>query len=324
MSKSTLNTEPDQPLHVAVGIVRNTNGDVLIAKRAENLHQGGLWEFPGGKVELGETVEQALKRELFEELGINIEKIAPLIKIHHAYSDRNVLLDVWQVNSFSGEAYGKEMQPVCWVPVGQLKNYPFPEANWPIRRAVELPPLYGILDIHVSDSEAEIIKKLTLILKSDCELVQLRGKRLEAASYHNLAILIKEHCHRSGAKLLLNSSPNLVEVVGSAGVHLSTQRLKALSSRPLDDNFLVSASCHNKEELQHACRIGVDFVVLSSVLKTASHPKSMPLGWENFGELVEGCDVPVYALGGLQRSDQEVARSLGAQGIAGISLFQMK
>lgn len=324
MSKSTLNTEPDQFLHVAVGIIRNAKGDVLIAKRAKNLHQGGLWEFPGGKVELGETVEQALKRELFEELGIDIEQIAPLIKVHHAYSDRNVLLDVWQIDSFSGEAYGKEQQPICWVPAGELKNYSFPEANLPIRRAVELPLLYGILDVHANDDEVEVIKKLTLILKAGCELVQFRGKKLEAGSYHDLAFLVKEHCHRSGAKLLLNSSSSMVEMTESAGVHLSTQQLMALSSRPLGGHFLVSASCHNKEELQHACRIAVDFVVLSPVLKTTSHPKAVPLGWENFGELVEGCDVPVYALGGLQLSDQEMARRFGAQGIAGISLFQLK
>ncbi len=324
MSKSTLNIEPDQLLHVAVGVIRNSNGDVLIAKRAEDLHQGGLWEFPGGKVEPGETVQQALKRELFEELGIDIEQIAPLIKIQHAYPDRNVLLDVWQIKVFSGEAYGKERQPVCWVPVEQLKNYPFPKANWPIRRAIELPSLYGILDIHESESETEIIKKLTLILKSGCQLVQLRGKRLEEARFQRLAVLTKEYCCKPGVKLLLNSSPRLVKLTESAGVHLSSRRLRSLSSRPLGERFLVSASCHNEEELQHACRIGVDFVVLSPVLKTGSHPETDPLGWECFRRLVESCSVPVYALGGLQFSDQEVARSLGAQGIAGISLFQAK
>jgi len=324
MSGSTLNTEPDQRLHVAVGVIRNSNGDILIAKRAEVLHQGGLWEFPGGKVEPGESVEQALGRELFEELGIKIGKISPLIKTSHAYPDRNVLLDVWWVENFSGEPYGKERQPIRWVPVTQLKNYPFPEANWPIRRAVELPSLYGILDVCEGESEAESIRKLVAILESGCRLIQLRGKTIIRERFQELACVIKGRCDSCSAKLLLNSSPDLVETIGADGVHLSSRRLNSLSSRPLDGGFLVSASCHNLDELKHACQVGVDFVVLSPVLRTASHPETVPLGWGNFEALVENCNVPVYGLGGLQLSDREKVQRLGAQGIAGISLFQPK
>lgn len=322
MSGSTLNIEPEEVLHVAVGVIRNLEGDVLIAKRAVELHQGGLWEYPGGKVELGETVEQALKRELFEELGIQVDYARPLIKTGHTYPDRKVLLDVWMVEAFSGEPHGKEQQPVRWVPVLQLKDYSFPEANWPIRRAVELPSLYGILDVHKSESDAEIVKKLIAILESSCALIQLRGKALERGRFLEVARLVKENCVRYKAKLLLNCSPDLLDEVGAEGVHLSSHRLALFNSRPLNGQFLVSASCHNLEEIEQACRLRVDFIVLSPVLKTASHPEASSLGWKGFESLVKSCSVPVYALGGMQFSDMTVAQRLGAQGVAGIALFQ--
>lgn len=118
-------------VHVAVGVVLNTNNQVLISLRADHLHQGSLWEFPGGKVEADETVQQALVRELQEELAIEVDVNAcsPLIKIEHDYGDKKVLLDVWVVNAFVGEPKSVEGQPLEWVPVNLLKEYAFPVAN---------------------------------------------------------------------------------------------------------------------------------------------------------------------------------------------------
>lgn len=125
-------------LCVAVGVIVNEQQQVLIAKRGEQLHQGGLWEFPGGKVEVGETVSQALARELQEEVGLTVISADPFMVVKHDYNDesgkKNVLLDVWRVHRFSGVARGCEGQPIKWVHVEELDNYIFPRANRPILR----------------------------------------------------------------------------------------------------------------------------------------------------------------------------------------------
>ena len=123
-------------VHVAVGVIFNDARDILISQRSTDSHQGGLWEFPGGKIEEGETLEQALGRELKEELGIAIRKNAPLLQVRHDYSDKAVLLDVCVVWEFEGEARGMEGQAVQWVEVQDLGNYAFPAANEPIIEAV--------------------------------------------------------------------------------------------------------------------------------------------------------------------------------------------
>ncbi len=119
-------------LWVAVGVIENDRDQIFICQRAARQHQAGKWEFPGGKVEVGETLQQALKRELYEEIGIEVETCEPLLKIEHDYPDKAVLLDVWRVTAFSGTPYGKEGQPGQWVARPDLINYDFPEANYPI------------------------------------------------------------------------------------------------------------------------------------------------------------------------------------------------
>lgn len=123
------------PIHVAVGVIfDNQKADqILIAKRPQHLHQGGLWEFPGGKVNEDETVDQALERELLEELGITVIQSQPLMQVQHNYSDKQVFLDIWTVTQYSGEARGLEGQQCQWVAMQQLlsaeSKYQFPEAN---------------------------------------------------------------------------------------------------------------------------------------------------------------------------------------------------
>ena len=130
------NTEPKPTLHVAVGVILR-EGDLFIAKRQGDQHLAGLWEFPGGKVEAGETVFDALKRELHEELGIDVISAAPLIEQRHEYDIRTVVLDCWLVTEFSGEAHGKEGQPTTWAKIDECATtYPMPEANVHILKAL--------------------------------------------------------------------------------------------------------------------------------------------------------------------------------------------
>jgi 8-oxo-dGTP diphosphatase len=116
-------------IHVAAGVILNAKSEVLLALRPLHKHQGGLWEFPGGKVEAGEKVEAALARELLEELNLAVETAEPLLITEHDYGDKQVVLDVWVVRNFTGEPHGREGQSLRWVPLSELANYKFPKAN---------------------------------------------------------------------------------------------------------------------------------------------------------------------------------------------------
>ncbi|MFT7404247.1 8-oxo-dGTP diphosphatase MutT [Zhongshania sp.] len=135
------NTVASKRVHVAVGVIYNPHGQILIARRHDDAHQGGLWEFPGGKVESGETVCNALARELHEELGIVVHtsSCTQLLEIRHDYTDKVVLLDVWKVLEFDGEARGKEGQPLRWIKPKTLTKYAFPAANTAIIDAILKP-----------------------------------------------------------------------------------------------------------------------------------------------------------------------------------------
>ncbi len=123
-------------VHVAVGVIKNTQGLFCVAKRPQDKHMGGYWEFPGGKVEVDESVQEALKRELHEELSIEVEHSEKLLDLSFHYPQKEVFLDVHLVNVFSGEATGNEGQEVRWVSLGEMSELTFPEANEPILRAL--------------------------------------------------------------------------------------------------------------------------------------------------------------------------------------------
>ncbi|MFZ5593928.1 MAG: Nudix family hydrolase [Pseudomonadota bacterium] len=305
------------PLHVVAAAIFNPSGDVLIALRHPDAHQGGLWEFPGGKIETGEDIRHALKRELHEELGINVTQARPLIRIHHNYPDKSVLLEVWRVDAFDGEPHGREGQPIAWVSPQHLPERAFPQANQPIITAVRLPPLYLITPETGRDWDI-FLRALDRSLGNGITLVQLRAKTLSASRYKQLAKEALPLCRARQAQLLLNAPPEWVEEVGADGVHLNSMRLMALESRPLPAGRWVAASCHNTSEIAHACRIGIDFAVAAPVLETTSHPGAPALGWEGLRALTEQAILPVYALGGMTPRHLPQAWAQGAQGIAAI------
>jgi len=309
-----------QVLHVAVGVIRNSLGAILVARRHEHSHQGGLWEFPGGKVEPGESVLDGLRRELKEELSIEVESAKPLIKIAHDYGDKQVLLDVWRVDAFRGQAQGAENQPIRWVSPDDLAKLDFPAANKPIVAAARLPEYYPIVDGGLED-ELRLFNQLERLCQLGYGLAQWRVKSLERQAYLALARRAVAYCRPRGLGLLLNADPGLVLEAGAAGVHLTGQRLQALRQRPLPAGFWVAASCHCPEDLTQAEKLNLDFAVLSPVLATPSHPDTSPLGWQQFGDWTEAARIPIFALGGVGCSDLEQARKLGAQGIAGIRGF---
>ncbi|MFO1430805.1 MAG: Nudix family hydrolase [Candidatus Competibacteraceae bacterium] len=307
----------DEEVRVAVGILFNAHGKVLLTRRPDHVHQGGLWEFPGGKVEAAETIQAALQRELREELGITVLSARPLIRIRHTYPDKRVLLDVWRVDRYEGEPQGLEAQPLRWAVPDVLNRLHFPAADVPIINALRLPSLYLITGNPV-DRPAVFLQRLERSLERGIRLLQLRAGQLPAAALLNLYRQAKMLAKRYEATVLLNGSPEQVLVVQADGVHLSARRLLELQSRPLPADRWVAASCHNEAELRHACRLGLDFVAVSPVKHTRSHPDTAPLGWEGLQTLTEMANLPAYALGGMTPDDLEQAWHHGAQGIAAI------
>jgi 8-oxo-dGTP diphosphatase len=304
-------------IHVAAAAIVGNDGRVLLARRPAHLHQGGLWEFPGGKLEAGEAVEAGLTRELEEELGLTPTRYRPLIRVHHRYPQREVLLDVWRVEAWRGDPHGREGQPVEWVGPRDLVQRAFPAANLPVVTAVRLPETYLITPEPGPDHDA-FLTRLERSLVTGVGLVQLRAPGLEPSRFRRLARAVLERCRGLGVPLLVNGPPGLLEEVPADGVHLSAAWLRACRERPLADSRWVAASCHDRAELAHARRIGVDFAVLSPLRPTPSHPGARALGWWRFWTLAEEATFPVYALGGVGREDLPLAWSHGAQGIAAI------
>ena len=308
-------------VHVAAAaMISADQKHVLIARRPSNVDHGGLWEFPGGKLAPYETGLEGLKRELHEELGVEIVRAQPLIRVHHEYPDKHILLDVWQVHEFAGEPFGREGQAVRWVPMNELVNYPFPAANLPILRAVMLPTEYLITGEEPDDERFAALLERALH-EDNIRLVQLRAKSLDDAAYVARAERALTLCREYGAKLLLNGEPTLLDHVDADGIHLTSARLMQLDRRPIAENKWLSASTHDQKQLSQAAVLGCDFVTLSPLRTTPSHPEVAPMGWHDFQQLVERAGMPVFALGGMTRFDANHARAVGAQGIASIRDF---
>jgi len=124
-------------IHIVAAIIFNSDqSEVFITKRPDDKHKGGFWEFPGGKVESGETIEQAIVRELDEEVGIQVRAQSLFEHLEYDYPEKSLKFDFISVTRFDNTPYGKEGQQGVWVPVCELADYAFPEANMPILRRV--------------------------------------------------------------------------------------------------------------------------------------------------------------------------------------------
>lgn len=301
---------------LVVAAVIRRDDRILIARRAAHQHQGGLWEFPGGKVEPGETVSAALVRELKEELDITPTAFSPLIRIEHDYPDKSVCLDVWTVTGFVGEPHGREGQPLAWVAVNDLAAFDFPAANRPIVTAIRLPERYLITPEGMPLHERQ--QWLAARLAQGARLILFRAPELSAEDYRSEALALSSRCRDSGATLMLHGDASLMTGIPAGGLHLPARQLRLLTKRPVPEDLWLAASVHDELELNHATRLGVDFVTLSPVAETLSHPDLAAIGWERFADLVRRAAIPVYALGGMRDEDVARARQCGAQGVAGI------
>ncbi|MBF6025884.1 Nudix family hydrolase [Lysobacter niastensis] len=309
-------TEACRHVEVVAGVIRDTRGRILLARRTEGRDLAGLWEFPGGKHEPGESAEAALIRELHEELGIDIDVGAPLIAVPQAYPDKRLRLDVREVKAWRGAVRGREGQALAWVPPAQLARYAMPPADRPVVAALQQPDRY-LVTPSPGEDDAAWLSALERALASGVRRVQLRAPGCEAARWKRLVEAAIAVCRDADAQVLVNDDVELAQR-HQIGVHLRAAQLPGLTARPLPDALPVAASCHDAQELRLAQALGCDFAVVGTVHPTPSHPGGPTLGWDGFAALRESVSIPIYAIGGLGPDDLAEARSHGAQGIAAI------
>ena len=314
MANPATRGEGTSRIRVAAGVLRRSDGRVFATLRLPGRHLAGEWEFPGGKLEAGESARAALERELREEVGVEVRDARPLIRFPFDYPDRRVHLEVFEVTAWRGRPHGREGQPIEWLAPEDLRRRKLVKGAVPILGAIELPSLYLITPEPGDGFEATLRARLAAGIR----LVQLRAKSMPPDALRALARRAAALAERSGARLFLNGDPEAVRSTGAHGAHLTSRALARLDRRPSWPGFGLAASCHDARELSRARALGVDFAVVSPVRSTPGHPDVPPIGWDGFSRLVESVDFPVFALGGLVPEDREKAWAAGGQGIAAI------
>jgi 8-oxo-dGTP diphosphatase len=300
-------------VRVAVAVLQRPDRQVLLAQRLPGTPYPGYWEFPGGKLERGESAREALARELDEELGIEIIDASPWLVQRYNYPHANVELNFFRVFAWRGEPQSRIGQAIAWQIPGAFDVAPLLPANETILRSLELPSIYGI-SMAEDLGEEDFLRRARDAIANGLRLIQLREKSWPSERLQRLAEKLVPLALAEGARVLLNGEPALARRLGCAGIHWTAAAMRAASARP--EGMLCAASCHDQAELARAAELGVDFAVLGPVAPTPSHPDATPLGWTRFAELLRGTPIPVYALGGLEIGDLDTAIAHGAHGVA--------
>jgi 8-oxo-dGTP diphosphatase len=302
-------------VEAAAAVILKPDGSFLLGRRPPGKPYAGYWEFPGGKIEEGETAAQALVRELHEELGIEADRYVPWITREFVYPHAHVRLHFFRVTGWHGEIRDIHHDALAWKASGKVDVEPMLPANVAVLRGLTFPDFYAITHAGTIGVEAQL-EKLARALAGGLRLLQIREPQLTVEKREAFAREATRLAHAQGARVLVNGDLALARHVGADGVHLPCAQLMQLGERP--DLPLVAASCHNAPELARAAALDLDFAVLGPVRETASHPGVSGLGWERLAHLLENTPLPVFALGGLQRTDLATAQQAGAHGIAAI------
>ncbi|HJV24307.1 MAG TPA: Nudix family hydrolase [Aromatoleum sp.] len=300
---------------VAAGVIVRPDGRFLLGQRAPDTFYPGYWEFPGGKVEAGESPAGALVRELDEELGIRVGKVYPWVTREHLYEHAHVRLHFFEVAEWEGTVNDHVHSALSWELVDRPAVGPMLPANGPILKALRLPRWMGITQCAEMGVDGQL-ERLDAAFARGLRLVQVREPQMTTNERLDLVVRVLERARSRGATVVVNRDLEAAAKAGAHGVHLSADQLGGLAERP--DFEWVGASCHTREELERAAALGLDYAVLGAVLPTRTHPGQPALGWERFEELARDLPMPVLALGGLGPGDMDVARSHGAHGVAAI------
>jgi 8-oxo-dGTP diphosphatase len=315
---------PEKIIDVAVGVLLRPDGTVLLGNRPPDKPWPGWWELPGGKLEPGETVLQALARELREELGIEVTASTPWVTYVHEYPTTTVRLAFCRVTGWNGEPKGLEGQELRWIDVRHAHKVPqLLPATYPPLRWLQLPEVYAISSVQSPERLPEFLQRLDKNLAAGLRLLQWREPNwqsgVNAQDLHQALVTVLARCRAAGAKVLVNSVHPPEWWAEADGVHLRSSDAHDRSTRPaLAEGALLGVSTHNLAELVQARALNADFAVLGPVLPTPSHPEVVGMGWTNFASLNAQAGLPVYALGGQSASTLDLIRSVGGHGFAGI------
>jgi len=298
------NTEP-KITKVVAGILINSKNEVLISQRLTSQPWPSYWEFPGGKVEVNESLDQCLSRELFEEISIIPLSYTEWITREFFQDNLVIRITFFKITRWTGEIQKKEVNDYRWINVENINSWPkkiLPK-NIYILKALAFPRHYLITNFF---EDEKFIKKT---INSKDIWIQYREPLLSIDKLHFYYKFLKQKCT---SKILINSRHK--DLINNNGIHHTSKDLKKV--KELDKNIINGASVHSLDELKLANKLGFDFVVLSQIKKTPSHPKIEGMGWNKFREIANQSDIPVYALGGLKLSDLEDAQKNGAVGIS--------
>ncbi len=318
-----MSAPPGDVVEVAAAVMLRQDGrEFLLAQRPEGKVYAGYWEFPGGKVEPGETVRAALIRELQEELGITVTECAPWLVRQFTYPHATVRLNFWRVTAWTGEigiTAPLEHSAVDWLPMADIgpgrtaRVSPILPANDPILKALSLPATMAITMAEIEGVERQL-ERLEEALGQGLRLIQVRDKSLPRAQRLWFAAAVLQLARSYGALVVINDDANMALKLGADGLHLSSGALAACLDRP--DLPWVGASCHTAEEIQRAGELGLDYALLGPVLPTPTHPETSGLGWREFSVRMTGATLPVFALGGMRPDLLATAQAAGAHGLA--------
>jgi 8-oxo-dGTP diphosphatase len=304
------------PVDVAAGVLIRPDGRFLLASRPEGKPYASYWEFPGGKVEPGESVADALRRELHEELAIDVGPPLRWVTRVFDYPHALVRLHFCRVFEWQGRLQAREGQRFGFFSSGALPNGPLLPATIPVLKWLRLPGVYAISAV-AQLGPAVFLQRLESALHRGLRLLQFREPALDAAAAASIFRSVLDRVRAAGATVLLSSRHDRALWQRADGVHLTAADLARVERRP--DVEWVAASTHSRAEVERAARLGADFVVVGPVLSTPSHADRVPLGWNAFADLISDTAVPAYALGGMQTNDADNAMRHGAHGVASLS-----
>ncbi len=330
-------------MRVVVAVCRNELGEVLLAQRAAKAHLGGTWEFPGGKVEAGESDGAALVRELYEEIGLDLARSSaaalfqPLLTRQFNYPDRSITIAAYTLALSAAQyaqVHGREGQALRWEKPEAIALLPTPAANAPLIAALRWPSCWHISP-NFAFSACDVANERAVLdwVAERCALsgvshgLVLRLPQWPLAAYVALAKQALALTEAIGLPLLLHGDVRACAELGAFGFHASASQAAqwqqhALSKTDvLPTGYCLAVATHDADELALAQAVAADWAWLSPVLPTPSHPDAAGLGWAVWAALAQATTLPVYALGGLSPSLVSQARSHGGVGVAGISGF---
>lgn len=321
-------------LLVVAAVLQDEPGRWLLRRRPPGRIRAGEWEFPGGKLQSGETAHQALCRKLREELGIEVLASEPLHSFCHQYPEVGLRLQVRRVLRWRGQPQAQEQQQIDWFDSMSLQRLLLAAADGHIARLLRLPPLLYITPAMTAPDQTDsLLASVRKALLLGAGLVYFRQSNLHAGQTLPWLQQVAALCHQHAAGVVCNRElldlPRLRNDGPPVdGIHLRAAELPAAATdRHLLDwrlqhpQALLGASCHDASELAMANHADCHYALIGPVKPTATHPDRPALGWQQLCSIAAQSDLPLYALGGLQPADLDQARAHGAYGVAGIRGF---